>query len=165
MSKQGCWNNLYRYNFYLYRYRLPIASLYRYNSTCTGTPYGFLPKNVRDFAFSNIFHPQLFSNSSHIKNPPWNLPKNNTKCGLDSIKSISLKLGLFTQIQIKKKEVRVLIFLTLPLQISSCMLLGLLGARNGKQSQPRPLLLANPRFSPLSPSFLPQKRDLLTMSI
>ena len=114
MSKQGCWNNLYQYTFDLYRYRLPTAYLYRYtldlyryrlptaylyrySSTCTGTPYRFLPRNVRDFAFSHIFHPQLFSNSSHIKNPPWNLPKNNSKCGLDSIKSIFLKLGLFTQ--------------------------------------------------------------------
>ena len=90
-------HNLYRYTLDLYWYKLPTTYLYRYSSTRTATPYGFFPRNVRDFAFSHIFHPQLFSNSSHIKNPPWNLHKNNSKCGLGSIKSIFLKLGLFTQ--------------------------------------------------------------------
>ena len=90
-------HNLYWYTLDLYRYRLPTAYLYRYSLTCTGTLYEFFPRNVQDFSFSHIFYPQLFSNSSHIKNPPWNLPKKNSKCGLDSIKSIFLKLGLFTQ--------------------------------------------------------------------
>ena len=118
-------HNLYRYTLdmyryrlptaYLYRYRLPTAYLYRYSSTCIGTPYGVLPRNVRDFAFSHIFHPQLFSNSSHIKNPPWNLPKNNSKCGLDSIKSIFPQVRAFHLNSKSKYEVRVLIFLTLNL--------------------------------------------------
>ena len=41
-----------------------------------------------------------------------------------------------------------MIFLTLSLQISSCRLLDLLGVRNRKQTQPKPLLLANPSLSP-----------------
>ena len=54
-----------------------------------------------------------------------------------------------------------MIFLTLSLQISSSMLFDLLGARIGKQTQPKPILLANPSFSP--PFLLPfsQKWDLL----
>ena len=54
-----------------------------------------------------------------------------------------------------------MIFITLSLQISSSMLFDLLGARSGKQTQPKPILLANPSFSPhfLLPSS--QKRDLL----
>ena len=72
-------HNLYQYNLDLYRYRAPTASLYRYSLTCTSTPYGFFPRNVRFLAFSLIFHPPIFSNSSHIKNPPWNLPKTTPK--------------------------------------------------------------------------------------
>ena len=150
-QKQGCWNNRYRYHFDLYRYRLstisryryrferyhyrlPSASLYRYSSTGTDTPYRFLPRNVRDFAFSLIFLPQLFYNSSHIKKPPWNLPKNNSKCGLDSIKIHFPQVRAFHLKSKSKAEVRVLIYYLEPLQISPSMLLGLLEAKSGKGS-------------------------------
>ena len=131
-QQQSCWNNRYRYHFDLYRYRLsttsrygyrfelyryrwPSASLYRYSSTDTGTPYGFLPRNMMDFAFSHIFLPQLFSNSSHIKNPPWNLPKNNSKCGLDSIKIHFPQVRAFNlKSKIKRMRLRFL-FITLNL--------------------------------------------------
>ena len=54
-----------------------------------------------------------------------------------------------------------MIFLTLSLQISSYMLFDLLGARIGKKTQPKPILLANPSFSPHFLLPLSQKRDLL----
>ena len=72
-------NNLYWYALDLYRYKLPTASLYWYRLSCTGTPYGFLPRNVQFLSFSLISHPPIFSNLSHIKNPPWNLPKTTPK--------------------------------------------------------------------------------------
>ena len=60
--------------------------------------------------------------------------QNNSKYGLESIKIHFSQVRAFHPNPNKKNEVRVLIFLTFPLQISSCMLLGLIGAKSGKES-------------------------------
>ena len=124
-------------------------------------PLRVFAQKMRDFAFFTHFSSTNLLQFVPYQKFAMESTQNNSKCGLESIKSIFLKLGLFTQIQIKKNEIRVLIYYLEPLQISSCMLLGLLGARNGKQIQPKLNLLPNPSFSPFFSSFLPQKRDLL----
>ena len=66
----------------------------------------------------------------------------------------------FPQLKHKNKGVWVY-FLPQPLQIFSSKLFDLLGARDGKKTQPKLDLLQNPSFSPFSPLFFSQKWDLL----
>ena len=124
-------------------------------------PLRVFAQKMPDFAFFTHFSSTNLLQFVPYQKSTMESTQNNSKCGLESIKSIFLKLGLFTQIQIKKNEIRVLIYYLEPLQISSCMLFGLLGARNVKQSQPTLDLLPNPSFFPFFSSLLPQKRDLL----
>ena len=149
MQKQGCWKQWYwyhldwyryqsltasgyRYQFEWYRYYLPTASWYWYHSLVPVPPTGFCPEMLDFGIFTHFSSTNLLQFVPYQKSTMESI-QNNSKCGLESIKIHFFKLGLFTKIQIKKNEVRVLIFLTLSLQISSCRLLDPLGGRNGKK--------------------------------
>ena len=75
-------------------------------------------------------------------------------------KTLFIHIWGFPQLKHKNKGVWVY-FLPQPLQIFSSKLFDILGARDGKQTQPKLDLLQNPSFSPFSPLFFSLKGDLL----
>ena len=124
---------------------------------------GFL-QNFDSISFENSTF-SLFTNTIQNQSKP--IPANNTKQPQHNPKThLQPKQNSFyphfgfslTQTQEQKG---LSLFLTQPLQIFSSKLFDLLGARDGKQTQPKLDLLQNPSFSPFSPLFFSQKRDLL----
>ena len=118
MSKQGCWNNRYRYHFAGTGYPLPVGTGTGLNGTgtglngtdtdcplhpCTGTtqpvpvhPTGFCPK-MRDFAF--LTH---FSSTNLLQFVPYQKStmeslQNNSKSGLESMKTLFSEVRAFPQ--------------------------------------------------------------------
>ena len=77
-------------------YPLPVSTGTDLSGTGTGT---FCPEKCGILHFSLIFHPPIFSNSSHIKNPPWN----NFKSGLESMKTLFSQVRAFPQNPNKKE--------------------------------------------------------------
>ena len=124
---------------------------------------GFL-QNFDSISFENSTF-SLFTNTIQNQSKP--IPTNNTKQPQHNLKThLQPKQNYFyphlgfslTQTQEQRDWVY---FLPQPLQIFSSKLFDLLGERYGRQTQPKLYLLQNPRFSPFSPLFFSQKRDLL----
>ena len=63
----------------------------------------FCPEKCGILHFLLIFHPPIFSNSSHIKNPPWNPLKTTPKSGLESMKTLFSQVRVFPQNPNKKE--------------------------------------------------------------
>ena len=98
-----------------------------------------------------ISHPFFFNIPPQIhptSKPTMESTKNNSKRGLESIKPLFLNLRLFPQNQNHKDEVRVLFSYLKYLQIFPCRLLGLLEARNEKQSHQNHSFLQTLAFLP-----------------
>ena len=110
----------------------------------------------------------LFTNTTQNQSKP--IPTNNTKQPQHNPKthlqpkqnSFYPHLG-FSLTKHKNKGVWVY-FLPQPLQIFSSKLFDLLGARDGKQTQPKLDLLQNPSFFPFSPLFFSQKTGFAQMN-
>ena len=153
-QKRGCWKYWYRYQDAVgnrYQYRSSTASRYRYRferyrcpvripiAHCILVPVpptGFCPE-IRDFGiFTHFFSTNLPQFVPYQKST-MESTQNNSKCGLESIKIPFPQVRAFHQNPNQKNEVRVLIFLTFSLQISSSMLFDPLGGRNGERITPK----------------------------
>ena len=111
---------------------------------------------MADFAISHPFFftipPQILPTSK----PTMESTQNNSKSGLEPIKTPFSQLGLFPKIKIIKGEVRVLFSYLKSVQIFPCRLLDLLEARSGKESHHSLILSQALTLSPFSPPFLSQ---------
>ena len=112
-------------------------------------------KKMRDVSFLTNFSSTNILQFVQYQTFTMKSTQNNSKCGLQSIKIHFPQVRAFPQNLNQKNEVRVLIFLTLSLQISSSMLFDLLGARSGERITPKlDLSLALAFFSLFSYIFL-----------
>ena len=93
----------------------------------------FCPKML-DFGIFTHFSSTNLLQFVPYQNSTMESTQNNSKCGLKSIKIHFTQVRAFHQNPNQKNEVRVLILLTLSLQVSSYGLLDPLGGRNGKKN-------------------------------
>ena len=172
MQKQGCRKQWYRYHFDSYRYQSLLSmgtgttlsgtittcilhNGYRYHSLVPVPLAGSAQKMV-DFTILTHFSSINFLQFIPYQKSTMESTQNNSKSGLESMKTSFLKLGLFLKIKITKDEVRVWFSYLESLQTSTSKLLDHKGARKWEKIPPKSLLLANPSFSPFSPLFSPQ---------
>ena len=108
----------------------------------------------------------LFTNTTQNQSQPTIQNNLNTipKLIYNQNKTLFIHIWGFPQLKHKNKGVWVY-FLPQPLQIFSSKLFDLLGARDGKQTQPKLDLLKNPSFSLFSPLFFSQKWDFLKLAL
>ena len=106
-----------------------------------------LPRKWQISPFSPIFLQYNSSNSSHIKKSTMESTQNNSKGGLESMKPLFLKLGLFPQNKNHKKMKFWFCCLTL---VSLNLLFHValsLRSKKWETISPKSLILANPSFS------------------